>query len=175
MILCHCNLFSYGFLCPLLKGVHVLGQKEVVHQALSNMTPSPFSHTRTLALARKGLPSSWNVGCHASAAREEDAGSFQPEPMVLGWWHLLMAGGDSCLGISLIVRDLLGDMLPFSGSTWWRWRRERSRGHLTTTLGWLLLRDLPSARHKTINCHGLSGHHVFITIGFGFRVNKFYS
>ena len=50
---------SHGFFRPLLKGMHVLRQKEVVHQALGNTTPSPFSHTRTLALARRGLLSSW--------------------------------------------------------------------------------------------------------------------
>ena len=46
---------------------------------------------------------------------------------------------------------------------------------MTTALGRLLLRGLPRAGHKMINCHGFSGHHVFVTVGFGFRVNKFYS
>ena len=34
---------------------------------------------------------------------------------------------------------------------------------------WLLLR----ARHKTTNCHCLSLHHVFTSIGFGIRANMF--
>ena len=41
---------------------------------------------------------------------------------------------------------------------------------------WLLLHGLPYAEHKTINCCGLSGHHVFVMVEFSFRgVNKFYS
>ena len=63
---------SYGLLHPLLKSVHVLGQKEPMHQTLGNTTPFAFSHTRTLALIGSGLPSSWNLGCHACAAWEED-------------------------------------------------------------------------------------------------------
>ena len=79
------------------------------------------------------------------------------------------------MGISLTGRGLLDSTLPFLGSAGWRWRKGRSRGHLTMALGWLLLRGLPSARHKTNNCHGLSSHHVFVMVKFGFRVNKFYS
>ena len=60
---------SHGFFRPFLKSVHVLEQKEVMPRALG---PSPLSHTRTLALIGKGLSSSWNVGCHARATREED-------------------------------------------------------------------------------------------------------
>ena len=33
---------SHGLLCPLLKSVHVLGQKKVVHQALGNATSFTF-------------------------------------------------------------------------------------------------------------------------------------
>ena len=43
-------------------------------------------------------------------------------------------------------------------------------------LRWLLLHGLPCVKHKMINCHGLSGHHVFVTFGFSFReVNRFCS
>ena len=40
----------------------------------------------------------------------------------------------------------------------------------------MLLRGLPCAGYKTINGHGLSGHHVSTTIRFNVRgVNKLYS
>ena len=35
--------------------------------------PSPFSHTRTLAVEGRGLPSNINEGCYAGVAPEEDA------------------------------------------------------------------------------------------------------
>ena len=40
----------------------------------------------------------------------------------------------------------------------------------------MLLHGLPCAGYKTINGHGLSGHHVSTTVRFGVRgVNKLYS
>ena len=59
--------FPHGLLHPFL------GQKEAMCQTLGIRPPSPFSHTRTLALVRSGLPFSWNLGCHACAAWEEEA------------------------------------------------------------------------------------------------------
>ena len=64
--------------------------------------------------------------------------------------------------------------MPFSGSSDKRRRRRGNR--LTSTLRWLLLRDLPCPEYKTINGHGLSSHHVSTTVRFDVReVNKFYS
>ena len=52
--------------------MYVFEQKEVVHQTLSDTTPSPLSHTLTLADAGRGLLSSWNLGCHSATAWEVD-------------------------------------------------------------------------------------------------------
>ena len=71
---------------------------------------------------------------------------------------------------------MLGKMLPFTSLAGGMRRRGRRRERLTTALRRLLLRGLPCAGHKMINCHGLSGHHVFTTVGFNFKgVNRFYS
>jgi len=48
-------------------------------------------------------------------------------------------------------------------------------GCLTATLRGFPLHGLSCSRHKTVNYHGLSGHHVFTTVGFGFGVIRFYN
>ena len=165
---------SHGLLYPLLKGVHVHRQKKAVHQALGNMTPFtflpyPYTSIRKEQLAIQleyGLPClrCSGRGCHA----RPDLSLWLLNDNT-PWW----LGRSLGYNISQTDRDLLGNTLPLSGSTGGRKRRG---SRLTSALRWLLLRGLPCAGYKTINGHGLSGHHVSTTIRFNVRgVNKLYS
>ena len=40
---------------------------------------------------------------------------------------------------------------------------------MTSALRWLLLRGLPCTKHKTINGHGLSGHHFSTMVRFNVK------
>ena len=74
--------------------------------------------------------------------------------------------------ITKIGGSLFGNTLPLSGPS--GLRRGWGRRRLTSALKWLPLPGRPSTEHKTINGHGLLGHHVSTTIRFSIRkVNDF--
>jgi len=82
---------SHRLLCPLLKSVHILGQKKAVHQTLGNTTPFTFlPHPYTNA-RREWLAVQLNLGCHACTAWEEDA-TLTPT-WVCGSWMTMPLDG----------------------------------------------------------------------------------
>ena len=98
---------SQGLVCAILKSVHVLGQKEVVHQTFSNTTPLTFfPHP----YAGRGLSFSWNVSCHSGTAREVDAtyvpiraiGSWMTIPLD-GWGGVRVGSSPEPIGVCLAV------------------------------------------------------------------------
>ena len=65
---------SQGLVYAILKSVHILRQKEDMHQTFSNTTPLTFFPHPCVG---RGLSFSWNVSCHSDTAREVDA-TFVP-------------------------------------------------------------------------------------------------
>ena len=53
------------------------GNKRLHTKLWATRPPSPFSHTRTLAVVGSGLPSNWNVCCHPYTGQEVDT-TFVP-------------------------------------------------------------------------------------------------
>ena len=162
----------HGLLCAILESVHVIGQKEAVHQTLGNTTSLTFvpdlytsDHKKRLAIQLEcRLPLRNDLGgrCHIRPGLghwflDDDASWWLRR--TLGWCITQADGG------------LLDSSLPFPGSVG---RRRRRRGSLTTALRWLLLRGWMGTEHKAINCHCPLCHHVFTLVGFDFRgANRF--
>ena len=159
---------SHRFLRPLLKSVHVLEQKKVVHQTLGNTTPFTFipnlhisTHEEWLAVQLKlRLPHHCCLGkgCHTHL----DLDLRLLNDNTTGWPR-----GSPGHCISRTGRSMFGNALPLSGSSGLgrRWGGRR----LTLALRWLLLRGLPCTRHKTVYGHGLLGHHISTRIRFSIR------
>ena len=159
---------SYGFLRPLFKGEHVLGQKEAVRQTLCNTTPFTFipnlytsARGERLAVQLKlGLPRlrCLRRGCHALP----DLDLQLLNDNTVGW-----SGRSSGHCISQTSRSMIDNALPLSGSSGLG-RRWRGRC-LTLDLRWLLLRGLPCTGHKTVYSYGLPGHHISSMIRLGIK------
>ena len=157
---------------PVLESVYVFGQQEAVHQTLDNTTPFtllPLSYTRS---RWKGFAVQLEWGPpfqHDSGDRRHvypDLSRWLPDNDT-PWW----SGGSPSGCITWAGKGLFGhtwSLLSAAG------RRRRRRGSLISTLRFLLLRDWPSSRHETADCHCPSCHHVVTLIGFGFwRANWF--
>ena len=112
---------AHRLLCPLLKSVHVLGQKKAVRQNLGNTTPfTLFPHPYTSACEewlavqiKLGLPClrSLGRGCHAPL----------PPPLDLSLWLLYDNAPRWQRGnlgyISRTSKSLFSNTLPLSGSS----------------------------------------------------------
>ena len=72
-IVCHYSLLPIDSSILSSKACTSSGRRRLCTKLWVIRPPSPFSHTCTLALVGSGLPSNWNLGCHAYAAWEEDA------------------------------------------------------------------------------------------------------
>ena len=161
---------SHGLLCPLLESVHVLGQKETVHQPLGNTTPFTFflhpyvgAHGVWLVIQLElGLPRLRSLG-----------GGRYARPDLRLW---LLYGdaprwlrGNLSHNIPRIGRSLFGNMWPLSDS--YGLRRRWGGGGEASDLGpeVALLLGLPSTEHEVVDRHGLLGHYVSTTIGLGVK------
>ena len=148
-IVCHWNLLPMDSSVSSAK-VLMSSSKRRPWAKLWAMRPlSPFSHTRTLALARKGIPSSSKLGCHVDTGWEEDAmcvptwagGSWIVTPLD-GWGGVRVW---ALLGLADVFFCSLWSFVSPCGG-----RRMGRRG-LAMPLRWLLLRGLTCTGNKPTN------------------------
>ena len=90
-----------------------LGNRRPCTKLWATRPPTPFSHTRTLVVEGRGLPSNMNEGCHAWTAQEVDA-TFSPvwatgSRMTMppdGRGGVLVGASPESAGVFSIVRGL---------------------------------------------------------------------
>ena len=113
-IVCHWSLLPMDSSVPSVKALTSSGRRRPWAKLWTMRPPSPFSHTRTLASARRGIPSSSKLGCHADTGREEDAtcvptwaeGSWIVTPLD-GWGGVRVWASLGLANIYSVVRGIL--------------------------------------------------------------------
>ena len=115
-IVCHWSLLPMDSSVPFAKALTSSGKRRPWAKLWAMRPPSPFSHTRMLASAERGMPSNSKLGCHADTGREEDAtcvstwagGSWMVTPLD-GWGRVRVWASSGLVDVCFVARGLLRD------------------------------------------------------------------